>query len=324
MQNMDKLFNLSGIIKKNIGRGKELGYPTANITVYDDAPEGVYTGFSSIKNRKYPSLVFIGRPLTFNENDKKAEVYILDFAENIYGEKIEVEVCKKLRGNFKFNSQEDLIDQMKEDERQARTWFANSIGYNKAMNFTFDKSTAEEAGKNIYKTSIDGLYYVDRKIHGDNRGFFSEVGHIPEISKLIGKEFIVKQVNHARSQANVARGIHAEDWNKFVFISSGKAFCAVADLRKDSKTFKKVETFILGYDGLSLPGGIFVSKGLGNSVVSLEEPLDYIYFVDKLYSERDTAGDIAISLFDPDLNIKWPIKREDMIISERDKNAVNI
>lgn len=187
-------------------------------------------------------------------------------------------------------------------------------------NYTIQESNHMEG--NVYKTSIDGLLYYDRKLLGDDRGFFSEAAHIPVIQKISGIEFSVKQVNHARSQKNVVRGIHAEDWNKFVFLASGKAFCAIADLRPDSSTYKKVETFMLGFDAGSLHGGLFIPRGLGNSVAVLEGPLDYIYFVDKLYSERDPSGDTAISLFDPQLAIEWPIPREEMIISERDQNAV--
>lgn len=196
--------------------------------------------------------------------------------------------------------------------------------YHIIMSSTYTKQESNHIEGNVYKTSIEGLLYYDRKLLGDDRGFFSEVSHLPVIQKVSGVDFSVKQVNHARSQKNVVRGIHAEDWNKFVFIASGKAFCAIADLRPESPTFKKVETFTLGFDDESLHGGIFIPRGLGNSVAVLEGPLDYIYFVDKLYSERDTSGDTAISLFDPQLAIKWPIEREQMIISERDQKAVEL
>jgi dTDP-4-dehydrorhamnose 3,5-epimerase-like enzyme len=46
--------------------------------------------------------------------------------------------------------------------------------------------------------------------------------------------------------------------------------------------------------------------------------------VDKLYKDRDPAGDQAISLFDPDLNIAWPTPKEEMVISERDRQAVTL
>jgi dTDP-4-dehydrorhamnose 3,5-epimerase len=177
---------------------------------------------------------------------------------------------------------------------------------------------------NIYKTAIDGLFYLHRELKGDDRGFFSEVCHLPSIQKIMPTGFNIKQINHARSQKNVVRGMHAEDWNKLVFITSGKAFCAIVDLRPNSSTYKKVETFILGFDSSSLPGGLLISKGLGNGVAVMEGPLEYIYLVDRLYSERDPAGDIAISIFDPQLNIKWPMSKEQMIISMRDQKAIEL
>lgn len=179
-----------------------------------------------------------------------------------------------------------------------------------------------EIQNGIFKTSIDGLYYIERSKHEDDRGFFSEVARIPELDAITGNQFVVKQINHARSDINVARGIHAEGWNKYIFLTQGSCFVALADLRKDSPTFKLVETFNLGEGGL--PGSIYVPMGVGNSYVVTQGPMDYVYFVDRLYADRDTSGDAAISLFDPTLNIEWPIPQSQMIISERDKNSVTL
>lgn len=177
-----------------------------------------------------------------------------------------------------------------------------------------------EIENGIFKTAIDGLYYIERSLHTDDRGFFSEVVRIPELDTVTGNQFVVKQVNHARSDINVARGIHAEGWNKFIFVTQGLCFAALADLRKDSSTFKAVETFQLG-EG-ALPGSIYVPMGVGNSYLVTQGPMDYVYFVDRLYADRDKSGDMAISLFDPELNIPWPVEKEEMILSERDTNVV--
>lgn len=176
----------------------------------------------------------------------------------------------------------------------------------------------------IHKTCIDGLFFIEKTTHSDNRGFFSEIGRIPEIEKVTGQIFIVKQVNHARSFKNVVRGIHAEGWNKFIFVTQGKAFCALADLRPDSLTFKTVQTFVLGFGEGALNGSLYVPMGVGNSYAVLDGPMDYVYFVDRLYADRDKSGDAAISLFDPDLTIEWPIAKEEMIISERDRNCITL
>jgi len=179
-----------------------------------------------------------------------------------------------------------------------------------------------EIENGIFKTSIDGLYFIERSKHKDDRGFFSEVARMPELNTITGNDFVVQQINHARSDLNVARGIHAEGWNKYIFVTQGSCFCALADLRKESATYKAVETFKLGEDKLF--GALYVPNGVGNSYLVTQGPMDYVYFVDRLYADRDTADDAAISLFDPTLNIQWPISQDQMIISERDKNSMTL
>lgn len=120
-------FSFSGIVQRNLGRGRKLGYPTANIQIPSDLPEGIFVGHTFITEKKYPSIIFIGHPITFSETDKKAEVYILDFDQDIYDQYIEVDVLKKQRDNEKFESVEKLIVQMKEDERLAREFFDKKI-----------------------------------------------------------------------------------------------------------------------------------------------------------------------------------------------------
>ena len=122
-QSFTNLFTFGGFVKKYKGRGKKLGFPTANIEVPIDLPDGIYVANTKYDKKKYPSLVFIGAPITFKETDKKAEVYILDYSKEIYDELLEVEVLKKLRDNIKFDSKEALIEQMKKDENEARNFF---------------------------------------------------------------------------------------------------------------------------------------------------------------------------------------------------------
>lgn len=176
----------------------------------------------------------------------------------------------------------------------------------------------------VFKTKIDGLIYLTYNLFSDERGFFAEVGHISKIETIAGQPFKIVQINHSRSLANVVRGMHAEGWNKLVTVINGFAFSALADVRPDSPTFGQTETFELGPDNGGLKGSLFISQGIANSVCVLKAPVDYIYCVDKLYADRDKSGDQAISLFDPDLKIAWPINKDKMIISERDKNAVTL
>jgi dTDP-4-dehydrorhamnose 3,5-epimerase len=188
----------------------------------------------------------------------------------------------------------------------------------------FQPIPGQEIREGVYKTKIDGLYYLSYNFFSDERGFFAEVGHTHKIEAITGQPFKIAQVNHSRSNLNVVRGMHAEGWNKLTTVINGLAFSALADVRPDSPTFGQVETFEFGPDNGGLKGSLFISMGIANSVCVLKAPVDYIYCVDKLYQDRDTKGDQAISLFDPDLKIAWPIAKDKMIISERDKNAVTL
>lgn len=126
---------LSGIVKKNLGRGKLLGFPTANIDLPKnlEIEDGLYVGRVTFANaphltspqrgEEYDALVFVGANETFGESEKKVEVYILDFNQDIYGVEIAIELIKKTRKVIKFNSEQELIEQMKKDEEEAREYF---------------------------------------------------------------------------------------------------------------------------------------------------------------------------------------------------------
>lgn len=177
----------------------------------------------------------------------------------------------------------------------------------------------------VYRTLISGLFYIDTTVHSDERGFYREIAVIPDLDKARGEKFNTKQLNHSNSNKNVIRGIHAENWNKLITVTHGVCLCVLSDIRPNSPTFLHKEYFLLGYgQNNPLPGSIFVTNGIGNAFITIEGPSEYIYAVDELYRERDKSGDVAISLFDPDLAIKWPIDQSQMIISDRDKNSVSL
>lgn len=167
--------------------------------------------------------------------------------------------------------------------------------------------------KYIKTTSIQGLLVLERPTHIDDRGFFREIFHLDEIEKELNISIKGVQMNHAYSKPSVLRGVHAENWNKIIYPVNGEVFIAIVDIRVDSPTFGKVETFTINDQNRA---ALFVSKGLANSYYILgPNPVDYIYLVDAYYDGTDTR---AIAWDDPDLGINWPVK--DPIISERDKN----
>lgn len=167
--------------------------------------------------------------------------------------------------------------------------------------------------KIIKTTSIPEVFILERPIFNDERGFFKEVFHLNELEDALGFPFKSVQWNHSKSQPGVLRGQHAENWNKLIYPVNGELFASIADIRPDSKTFGKVETFIFND---SKKYALFIPKGLANSFcVTGTEAVNYLYLVDAYYDGSDTR---AIAWDDPDLNIDWPVKNP--ILSQRDKN----
>jgi dTDP-4-dehydrorhamnose 3,5-epimerase-like enzyme len=99
----------------------------------------------------------------------------------------------------------------------------------------------------------------------------------------------------------------------------------LVDIRPDSPSFKQVEYFLFEPQPESdTQVGLYVPMGVANSIAVIEGPLLYHYAVDAFYDERDPAGDKALSLFDPELDIQWPIERKEMIFSERDRASATL
>ncbi|MDD5622345.1 MAG: bifunctional riboflavin kinase/FAD synthetase [Actinomycetota bacterium] len=120
---------VQGIVVKGAGRGRQLGFPTANIDICEIfmAPkDGVYLGTVEIDGSKYkplPSIINVGDNPTFKESKKWIEAFIINFKGNIYQKKIRISFLKRLRDEIVFESKEELINQMKLDLKYAGKYF---------------------------------------------------------------------------------------------------------------------------------------------------------------------------------------------------------
>jgi riboflavin kinase/FMN adenylyltransferase len=114
-------YSFSGTVVGGDKRGRELGYPTANIKLSSQEkllPSiGIYAVKVLLGNEKHIGLLSIGnRPTFYNEGELVTEVYIYNFNREIYGDVVTIELIDRLRGEEKFNSAEDLINQMNKDK----------------------------------------------------------------------------------------------------------------------------------------------------------------------------------------------------------------
>lgn len=123
---MKPLYTFSGVVVSGQKRGKDLGFPTVNVLLTQDIPEGIYASLITVKDKTYHAATFIGSAKTFNETEVKAESYILDFSESIYGATVTVKLLKKIRSNQAFTSVDALIEQMDRDVMEIRGFFAKN------------------------------------------------------------------------------------------------------------------------------------------------------------------------------------------------------
>ena len=117
-------FAISGEVVRGFQRGRDLGFPTANISVRADRAlprDGIYATKVRFDGSSYPSATSIGVRPTFGSGGQRAvEAYIMDFHEDLYGKIIEIEMVERMRDELRFNNTEDLKAQMAKDVERAR------------------------------------------------------------------------------------------------------------------------------------------------------------------------------------------------------------
>ena len=118
---------LSGRVIKGQGRGRQIGYPTANIYYGKELiipAIGVYISQTTIHDMTYNSLTNIGINPTFNNGiEINIETHLLDFDRDIYGEEVRVSFLSKIRDEKKFSSVNDLVCQIDNDVQTAKHFF---------------------------------------------------------------------------------------------------------------------------------------------------------------------------------------------------------
>jgi len=122
-------YSFSGTVVGGDKRGRKLGYPTANIRLSSQEKLlpaiGIYAVRVFLNNEQHIGLLSIGRrPTFYNAGELVTEVYIYNFNREIYGEVVTIELVEHLRGEEKFNSAEELINQMNKDKENGLKVFS--------------------------------------------------------------------------------------------------------------------------------------------------------------------------------------------------------
>lgn len=121
-------FSINGTVKHGDKRGRTIGFPTANIALNRGVSpvHGVYTVIVTTKEGVFDGVCNIGNRPTVNGNELRLEVHLFDFDGQIYGQHIEVAIVHKLRDEQKFDSLEQLKQQIAADVTAAKRYFAES------------------------------------------------------------------------------------------------------------------------------------------------------------------------------------------------------
>ena len=119
---LGRYYSFSGVVVHGDNRGKELGYPTANLKVEDEdkllPAIGIYAVECVIQGKKYYGLLSIGtRPTFYSKGSLVPEIYLFDFNQNIYDKIVTVNLVEKIRDEQKFSSADELIEQMNKDKK---------------------------------------------------------------------------------------------------------------------------------------------------------------------------------------------------------------
>jgi riboflavin kinase/FMN adenylyltransferase len=120
-------FAIEGVVQRGDQRGRELGYPTANMELgdYQRPKYGIYAVRATLADgREHPGVASLGVRPTFEPPRELLETHLLDFDGDLYGQRIEVALHAFIREERKFDSVEALVAEMKRDEAAARKLLA--------------------------------------------------------------------------------------------------------------------------------------------------------------------------------------------------------
>lgn len=124
---LGRSYSITGEVMHGQKRGRQLGYPTANIAVPDGKlipANGVYAGWVFINGERFMGATNVGYSPTFGNDAVTVETYILDFSRELYGETITFTFEKYLRPEMKFDGLDALVEQMAQDVEAGRTYLS--------------------------------------------------------------------------------------------------------------------------------------------------------------------------------------------------------
>lgn len=173
----------------------------------------------------------------------------------------------------------------------------------------------------VTSCGIEGLYVIEPKVFGDERGYFVETYNKQEFEECgLTMDFV--QDNQSMSKKGVLRGLHFQKnfpQGKLVRVLSGEVFDVAVDIRKDSETYGKWFGVVLSDENKKQ---FYVPEGFAHGFLVLSDTAVFAYKCTDFYHPEDEGG---IRYDDPKIGIEWPIAADmEILLSEKDKNHEGI
>jgi dTDP-4-dehydrorhamnose 3,5-epimerase len=169
----------------------------------------------------------------------------------------------------------------------------------------------------IEKTELEGVFTIEPKVFGDDRGYFVEIFRQDKLEEALGYQVNFLQDNESKSSYGVFRGLHYQlppfSQSKLVRVIEGSVLDIAVDIRKGSPTFgKHIVVELTGENKKQL----FIPRGFAHGFLVTSPTAIFSYKVDNYYSPECDRG---ILCNDPDLNIELGIKKASLLLSEKDQ-----
>jgi len=171
-------------------------------------------------------------------------------------------------------------------------------------------------------TEIKDCFIIKPTVFSDNRGYFFESFNEQKFNQITGLDIHFVQDNQAKSDRGILRGLHfqkgAHAQAKLVRVLQGKVIDVAVDLRKDSPTYlQHIAVELSAENNLQL----FVPRGFAHGYSVLEDNTVFCYKCDNYYNKEAEGG---VYYADPKLNIQWQLNEDEIILSEKDKQLMNL
>jgi len=171
----------------------------------------------------------------------------------------------------------------------------------------------------VKETKLNGCFVLEPNKYGDSRGYFFESFNATTFNELIGTHTTFVQDNQSYSKRGVLRGLHAQSGEfaqaKLVRVLEGEVLDVAVDVRPGSATYGEyVAVRLSAANNLQL----FIPKGFLHGFVVLSETATFFYKCDNFYNKEAECG---VHPLDSTLGIDWNINKEEMILSDKDKEA---